>query len=366
MTERRPLTVLTSVDPVLRDSVAMGLVTDSTSTVVLRHDIVEDGMGGALRRLVLDGHGVVEDVTVPLEHACLSCAVREDAVPVLRRLAGDGRWDAVALALPVSAEPLPVVRALAGETERGGLLEHVRLAPVVAAVDLDTAVHDVLGDDLLTERDLALTADDLRSVGEALVAQLGHADLVLTTGDAASSRQASDLLDHLRAADGHRVDGLHELDVRRLLAGRHDVRTGELRLDPLSATPVLTVSSTGVWTIELSSARPFHPERLLEGVASLGEGRIRGRGVFWVANRPGSACGWDGVGGQLSVGDLEPWGPRVPFTRLVITGVDDDAPRLREAFDELLLSDAEMRRGLGAWLGREDVLEPWLGERSTT
>ncbi|WP_246855003.1 CobW-like GTP-binding protein [Cellulomonas sp. Y8] len=146
-----PLLVLATVDPLLRDAVAFGVVVDRPRTVVLRHDIVDGPDGGGIRRVVADASGVVEDVLVPLEHACLSCSVREDAVPTLERLARDPRWDAVLLALPVSAESLPVTRALGWAVRRGGGLRSLRLAGVVAALDLATLEHDLLGDDLLDE-----------------------------------------------------------------------------------------------------------------------------------------------------------------------------------------------------------------------
>ncbi|EYR64597.1 cobalamin biosynthesis protein CobW [Actinotalea ferrariae CF5-4] len=366
MPHRLPLTVLAGIEPVLRDLAVMHVLADVPDAVVVRHDITDGPTGdGELRRVVQDARGVLEDERLELEHACLSCAVREDALPVLRRLAEEGRWGAVVLALPVSGESLPVARTLAQHLRAGRDLARYRLAPVVATVDLDTVVEDVLGDDLLDERGLALTSADRRSVGEALAAQLAHADVVVATREGSTWPHAgSDLVDHLRARDGLRVDGLHGLDLPRLLTGRHETGQGEARLDPLLATAPHRTSPSGVWTLELTSPRPFHPERFVEHVGRLGCGRVRGRGVFWVANRPDSVVAWDGAGGQLSVGELGTWGRRTPFTRLVLTGTGDERPALREAFEEILLTDAEMHRGLGAWLDREDVLEPWLGARS--
>lgn len=365
---RLPLTVLAGIDPVLRELAVMNVLADAPGTVVVRHDISDGPSGdGELRRVVQDARGVVEDVRLELEHTCLSCAVREDALPVLRRLAEDGRWTAVALALPVSGESLPVARTLAQHTRSGGDLARYRLAPVVVTVDLDTVVEDVLGDDLLDERGLALTSSDRRSVGEALSAQLAHADLVLTTRESTTwPHTGSDLVEHLRARDAVRVDGLHALDVPRLLAGHHDTRRGERRLDPLLATAGRRTSPSGVWTLELTSTRPFHPERFVEHVGRLGCGRVCSRGVFWVANRPDSVVAWDGAGGQLSIGEIDEWGRRTPYTRLVLTGTGDERPALRDAFEEILLTESEMRRGLAAWLDREDVLEPWLGARSAS
>ncbi|HEY0187631.1 MAG TPA: GTP-binding protein [Cellulomonas sp.] len=374
MPARKPLIVLATVDPVLRDSVAFGIVVDHPRTVVLRHDIVDGPDGGGIRRVVVDGSGLVEDLMVPLEHACLSCSVREDAVPTLERLARDPRWDAVLLALPVSAEPLPVTRALGWATRRGGALPSLRFASVVAATGLATVEEDLLGDDLLDERGLALTEDDRRSVGEALAAQLGYADVVLVADDAADVDDlgglddpavGSDLIDHVRAADSLRVDGLYALDVPALLASTHDGRAAELRLDPLHAAPVPGAPTrNGVWTLELASDRPLHPERLVAEVARLGDGRLRSRGHFWVPSRPDSVCVWDGAGGQLSIGALGRWGRTAPGTRLVLTGVEDVRAELLAAFEDVLMTAEEYAAGLHPWLGRDDVLAPWLGDRS--
>jgi G3E family GTPase len=360
----KPLLVLATVDPLLRDAVALGVVVDRPRTVVLRHDIVDGPDGGGIRRVVADAGGVVEDVLVPLEHACLSCAVREDAVPTLERLARDPRWDAVLLALPVSAESLPVTRALGQGSRRGGP-RGLRLAGVLAALDLATFADDLLGYDLLAERGLALTEDDGRSVGEALAAQVGHADVVLVAGDPVEHPVASDLLDHVRAADGRRVDGVYGADVDALLRGTHDVVVGDRRLDPSYAAPVPGAPTAhGVWTLDLRADRPMHPDRLVADVARLGQGEYRSRGHFWVPTRPDSVCGWDGAGGQLSVGAVGSWGRRTPVTRLVVTGIEDVRADLLAAFEDLLLTPAEHARGLGPWLGAPDVLAPWLGDRA--
>jgi hypothetical protein len=175
-TNRRSLSVLVAVDPVLRDAAAASLTLTTPGVAVVRHDLRP--ADGTVRRVVVDADGVVEDEIVPLAHACLSCSVREDAVPTLARLAGDGRWTDLVLALPVTAEPLPVTRALSALTEPDGELAHLRLASTVAVVDLDALPTDLLGDDLVDERGIALTEDDERPVGEALAAQLEQVDLV--------------------------------------------------------------------------------------------------------------------------------------------------------------------------------------------
>ncbi|WP_454855186.1 GTP-binding protein [Promicromonospora soli] len=369
-----PVSVLATTDPVLRDSALFGLLMDAPGVVAVRHDIYE----GHLRRVVQDAGGVVEDVLVPLEHACLSCAVREDAVPTIARLARDGRWTHVLLALPVSAEPLPAARALAAETMPGGDLAHTRVATSFTVVDVDTLQQDLFGDDTLVERGLELTLDDERSVGEALAAQIEQADLVVTSSS--PSPTTSGLLDRLRGAGTRRVDGLHALSAVDLGAATHSPSRAEHRAHPLGAVAV--AGSAGVpedrsWTLELRSALPFHPERLLDGIEDLSSGGLRARGVFHVADRPGLACLWDGAGGQLAVADLGPWSEvcagTAPHTRIVVVGVADDRgpgagvvderQRLRKAFHAALCTPEEMAAGV-EWLWREDHLAPWLGARS--
>ncbi len=374
-----PVSVLASTDPVLRDSALFGLLMDGPGVVAVRHDLHAD----YLRRVVLDATGVVEDVLVPLEHACLSCAVREDAVPTIARLARDGRWSLVLLALPVSAEPLPAARALAAEAAPSGRLAHTRVATSLAVVDVDTLQHDLFGDDTLVERGLELTADDERSVGEALAAQIEQADLVVTSGNEPASATASGLLDRLRGAGTRRVDGLHALSAADLAAGTYSPARAERRAHPLGALAIADaggVPEDRSWTLELRSQLPFHPERLLDRIEDLSSGGLRARGVFHVADRPGLACLWDGAGGQLAVADLGPWSEvcagTAPHTRIVVVGVADDRraggsgrgvlderQRLREAFHAALCTPEEAADGV-EWLWRKDHLAPWLGARS--
>ncbi|PRZ02892.1 G3E family GTPase [Isoptericola sp. CG 20/1183] len=366
------LSVLVSTDPVLRDTTAASLALTSPGAVVVRHDLLPDD--GALRRVVVDATGVIEDVTVELEHACVSCSVREDAVPTLARLAWTGRWTDLVLALPVTAEPLPVGRALAAHTDAGEVLEDLRFTATVAVVDLDRVEADLLGDDLVDERDLALTPDDERPLGEALAAQLEQVDVVVTTGD---DPTGAGLVDRLRARDSRRIDGLHELDVTELAACRHDSVAAEGRAHPLGARNPHRSSSDPAdrsWSLLLKSRRPFHPERLLEQIEHLGTGPVRSRGVFHVPDRPDSVCLWDGAGGALCVADLGTWqevaGNRPPVTRILVVGAGepDEArstrDRILDAFGEALATGAEVDDGGLRWLGREDVLEPWLGART--
>jgi G3E family GTPase len=364
---RLPVTAVTAVDAASRDAAVLSVQLDAPDAVVVRHDLTGAGQG-LLRRVVSDGTGVLEDAVVPLEHACLSCAVREDLLPTLVRVAELGRWRAALLALPLASEPVPVVRGLLGLL--GGpagaaraVRERLHLTGVVAAVDGATAVHDLLGDDLLDERDLEHGDDDARSVGEVLARQVRAADLVLAPG---ADDRARTLLEHLALPGTVDVRHASETGAGHLLHPRHDPAASRRWDDPRAVAPSGAPADHGVWTRDQHDWRPAHPDRLRDHLEALAGGRLVGRGRFWLPSRPGAVGVWDGAGGQLSVGDAGPWGATgvdvARSTRLVVTGLDEDPSRVSEAFDASLLTDAELAQGLARWAGRSDGFEPWMGE----
>ncbi|WP_432540791.1 GTP-binding protein [Kineococcus sp. SYSU DK002] len=345
-----PVTVLTSMDPVLRDSATAAALWGEPGTALLRYDLLP----GALHRLVTEFGGVVEDVTVPLEHACLGCALREDVLPTVAAIARSGRFTRLVLALPVAAEPLAALQALAHGVDGGDdLADLVTVGGVVSVVGGPGLLDDLLGDELLADGD--------RAVGEVLAHQLDEADLVLVDGTL--PQRSAVLLDHV-TAPGCTVADLLAADAADLLAPRRVATAEPLRRSDLRAVrPSGAGDRLGVFTLDLRTPAPLHPQRLLDEIEAVGAGRLRARGVFWVPSRPDVACAWDGAGGQLSIGAIGQWdtpGGERPRTRLVVTGVDEgDAERVSAAFARILATPAETR----GWTAREDGLEPWLGDR---
>lgn len=350
-----PVAVLSGIDPVLRESLLASLLLDAEGIVALRYEV--DPRASALRRLIVAADGVIEDELVHLDHPCASCAMREDAVPTLARLATTAGVTAVLLAPPLSAEPSIVAGTLRPHQERW------HLSAAVTAVDFASARADLLGDDTLAERGLQWAAGDARGVGEALAAQVEYADVLVVEGKA--DGPGGELLEHLRAPEQRLVHGTFALTARELLAGTLDHMLGLRRRDVRYVEPYGGPIAHGTWTLDLCSERPFHPDRLLENIEQLGAGRLRGRGRFWVPDRPDSICQWDGAGGQVSIGAVWRAGRELPTTRLVVTGIEPaDRARVRDAFGHSLLTAEEWEAGLGPWLGTEDRLAPWLGARS--
>lgn len=348
-----PALLLAATDAVVRDTALMCLLTDMPGAVGLRYDLLP-GSPGRARRVTMSATGVDEDVLIDLDHTCVTCGTNEDIVAAganaVSRLGGSSLIVANPLAAPTHA----TARVMSGA---------FRLAAVLAACDTAAIPDDLFGDDLLSERGLHLTPDDNRAVGQALVAQLGHADFLLTAHTRPTGI-GSELLDHVRAADSHRVDGFTEADLSILLAHDHHVDTGMQRIDPLCIVPEARPGEGTVWTLHLRTDRPFHPERLQAHMPDLALGGTFNRGHFWLATRPFTACAWEGVGGQLSIGAIGDWGPRTPRTHLAFTGTGRKVrQQVVEAFETSLLTVDEMQAGPHAWMDLADDYDPWLGSR---
>lgn len=350
---RTPVVLLTGVDREAMTAAMVGLQFDLPAAVAVRHHIDVDR--SVLQRIVSDVTGIVEQVEIDLEHACVSCAIREDVLPTLERLARSGRWSTILAHLPVGAEARQVCSVLAWDTR---LARHLRVSGVVAALGGPGVVEDLLGDDLLAERGVHTSESDRRGLGEVAAAMVEYADVVVTDGLAAPA--GAELLAALAAPDATLVIGVEHLDAAALASSRHRHARADAWTSPSSLEPLPARDWKHVWRRELVSPLAFHPDRLLDDLERLGGGRHRSRGCFWLPTRPDRVLVWDGAGGQLSIGTGDPWGTRPPMTRLVLTGVGTPPGELAEAFGSMLLTPDEAAAG-GSWRTAEDGFEPWLG-----
>jgi hypothetical protein len=212
---RRPVVLVTGVDPDAMATAMVGLQFDLPRAVAVHHRIDVDRQ--VLTRTVSDLSGVVEHVETELEHACVACAIREDIVPTLERLARDGRWESVVALLPVGATAPQVCSVLSRDPR---LARVVRVSAVMVAVRSELVVSDVLGDDLLAERGHHTSHEDRRGVGEVLASMVEFADVVVA--DDVLRPPAFELLRALARPDVLvQADGPHHLAAQELLGHLH-------------------------------------------------------------------------------------------------------------------------------------------------
>lgn len=348
------ISILATLDPVIRSSLAFQLATDAPDTVVITHDVLD----GEVRHVASGTCGVVEQMSEPLEHACLSCAVREDVIPTLVRLRAEGCWSHAVVALPVTADPAPLLRALDFELGKAGALHGARFGSTVAALDSAALVDDAFSDDLLVDLDLALDPDDDRVLAEAVGPIVSVADVVLLLDDEEVSTEARALASHLRGEGSSITQAtLGEVDASRLLARRGRPSDALARVSPLHRPHKATRDDGGVWTLVLDSQQAFHPQRLRDNMRRLADHPVQARGHFWVASRPHGVCVWESAGRQLRVGEHGRWpSARQRRTHLRITGMGQERAEITQAFSDALLRPGEQ---LSA---DADTLDDWFPE----
>ena len=353
-TAKVPVILISGVasDPMFQATISMQL--DLPDAVVVRHELDPDRE--LLVRTVSDADGIIERLEIDVEHACTSCATREDVVPTLERLAASGRWRTIIAQLPVTAEPMQVCRLISFSPQSA---PHVRIAATVVALDGSSVTADLLGDDLLVERGLPVRDDDERGVGETAVGLIEYADVVAAIGE--PSTAAWELLHALARPGAQLTNSCAELDASALAAGVHDHEAAEEWVAVVRRQPLPNVGGEQAWLLEISSERPLHPERLQQTIVQLGGGARRSRGCFWLPSRPTQVCQWDGAGGMVSIGPADRWDGTGPLTRIVVVGLDDGRDQLAEAFAACLLTDQELAERGRYWELDSDGFEPWLG-----
>ncbi|SCF57696.1 hypothetical protein GA0115280_100917 [Streptomyces sp. Cmuel-A718b] len=84
-----PVVIVCGLHSEARGEVVAGLLRDVPHSVALHHDL-STATGGTVRRSLRDAGGELASGEAPLVNECACCALREDLVPELERLAGDG------------------------------------------------------------------------------------------------------------------------------------------------------------------------------------------------------------------------------------------------------------------------------------
>lgn len=349
-----PVILISGIAEAPMAAATVGLQWDLPLAAVVRHEV--DVERGVLIRTVSDAGGIIERVVTDVEHACVNCAIREDVVPTLERLAADGRWQSLIAHLPISAEATQVCRVIGCHPARA---PHIRVSAVIVALDGATITPDLTSDDLLTERGLPVREEDQRGVAETAAAMVEYADVVLAVdGTDATGRG---LIANLARPGTVVADSASTLDAAGLVAGVHSHEHSEDWVRVVRRAPLPARLDPAAWVIDFASDRPLHPDRLHERIEQLGRGGHRSRGCFWLPSRPTQVCQWDGAGGMVSIGVDDQWDAGGPLTRIVIVGIGDDRESLLDAFTSCLLTDAELADRGRFWDVDADGLEPWLG-----
>ncbi|MFF4347624.1 GTP-binding protein [Streptomyces sp. NPDC001530] len=155
------------------------LLTAVPGSVALHHDLAT-AAAGTVVRTVRDRTGVLSAGEAPLVNDCACCALREDLLPELERLADAGLARLAIVELWDSVEP----KAMAEVVAASGLT----LTGVITAVDPALLLPYLGNGDDLADGGLAAAATDQRTVADTFARQLEYAPVLAV----ADSEEADD------------------------------------------------------------------------------------------------------------------------------------------------------------------------------
>ncbi|MEV7888758.1 CobW family GTP-binding protein [Streptomyces sp. NPDC002817] len=359
------------------------LLADVPGSVVLHHDLAT-AAAGTVVRTIRDASGILAAGEAPLVNDCACCALREDLVPELRRLADDGLTRLAVVELWDSVEP----KAMAEVVTAGGLT----VTGVVTAVDPALVLPYLGNGDDLADRGLAAAATDQRTVADTFARQLEYAPVLAVADSEEADDEDRELLAQLHPTArqvpiGHADPAAVEPGARpdaqpsarsplaaAALAG-FDVEAAAAAQHPACALLPTEADAHGVSTLVWHRCRPFHPERLYEALEDITCAAARSRGRFWLADKPDVLLHWDAAGGALCVESVGPWLASLPDAawemvppvrraaaamdwhpehgdccqHLVFTSPALDRDGLERLLEHCLLTDTEYAAGRDAW-----------------
>ncbi|MDH6108429.1 G3E family GTPase [Kitasatospora sp. MAP12-15] len=384
-----PVVVVGGLHEAERRQAVLELLADCEGAVVLHHDLNRAGEGRVYRG-VWDTSGPLGDAHLPLTNDCPCCALREDLLPELRKIAEAGHHRLAVVELWGGSDPHPLVEVIAGgEVGDRCMHEVVEVVGVITAVDPLRVVPELSVSDELSEHHLHTSADDDRTLAEALAHQIEYANVLAVSvpREAAGSEELHAGLAMLRqlrpTARAVRL-GTGTL-AAAALAG-FDVEDARDRVNPALALLPQTADEAGVATLVWERRQPLHPGRLYEALDQLVPAAQRSRGRFWLANRPDLMLAWDAAGANLAVEECGPWlatlpdaawelypparraaaaldwdpvhGDRVQQLSFTAEGLDVDG--ITELLDSCLLTEAELAAGEPGWKALPDAFEELL------
>ncbi|MFE0498155.1 CobW family GTP-binding protein [Streptomyces albidoflavus] len=363
MTGALPVAIVAGLHADARRAAVEELLRTVEGSVALHHDLATAATG-TVRRTVRDRSGELGAGDTPLVNDCACCALREDLVPELRHLAGDGRTRLAVVELWDSVEPQAMAEVVAAH---GG--EELTVTAVMTAIDPALILPCLGNGDDLAESGLAAARTDQRTVADTWARQLEYAPVLAVAESEEADDEDRALLAQLHPTARHVPIGSDEL-ARFTFAG-FDPEAASVAQHPACALLPQEADEAGVATTVWHRDRPFHPGRLFAALEDLACAAARSRGRFWLADRPDTLLVWDCAGGALCVEEAGPWLAALPDAawemvppvrraaaaldwhpahgdrcqHLVFTSPGLDSDGLVRLLDSCLLTEEEFRAG---------------------
>jgi G3E family GTPase len=335
-----------------------------------------------------------DEKMVEMHNGCICCTLREDLLLEVRRLADEGRFDALLIESTGISEPLPVAETFTFADEQGRSLSDVaRLDTMVTVVDGRSFLRDWQQAQDLKDRGLELSPEDDRTVTDLLVQQIEFADVIVLNKTDVMKPQEIKVLEAVLHTLNRSARIIHS--AFGAVAVDDVIGTGLFSMEKAQQAPgwlqVLRGQETsekdeyGISSFVFRADRPFHPARFFELLAIEWPGVLRVKGFFWLASRMDFVGLVQRAGGLVRHEPAGTWWATVPpaewpmddearqellarwhpqwgdrHQEIVIIGRKMNAAELREALDVCLLTDVEMEAGPMAWAALPDPFPRWV------
>lgn len=367
-----------------RAGLRVAVIVNDMSEINIDAQLVRSG-GAELSR--------VNEQLVEMSNGCICCTLREDLLIEVTALARAGRFDYLLIESTGISEPLPVAETFTFADEDGvSLGDLARLDTMVTVVDAGSFFNDFLSIDLLSDRNMEVSAQDERSIVDLLVDQIEFANVIIINK---IDRVTAAELARLEAALTHlnpRADIVHatwgHVELHRI------INTGRFDFDEAAQAPgwmqVLRgeeqpeTEEYGIGSFVYRAHRPFHPQRFWEYLNADWGTVLRSKGLFWLASRHDEVGIWSQAGGigrtepgglwwasvpqtewpddleeRMAVLEMwqEPWGDR--RQEIVVIGMELDKEQISAHLDACLLNDDEIAAGPEAWRHYCDPFGSW-------
>lgn len=336
-----------------------------------------------------------EEKLVEMQNGCICCALREDLLLEVSKLAREGKFDYLVIESTGISEPLPVAETFTFEDAEGkSLSDLARLDTMVTVVDAANFLREYERADFLKDRGQALGENDQRTIADLLIEQVEFCDvIVLNKLDLVSSAQKERLKAILNALNP-RADIVEAsfgkvaldkvLDTQKF--NFEDAAKSPKWLKELRGEHVPETEEYGISSFVFRARKPFHPTRLwnLVNDNSFWKGVLRSKGFFWLATRMKMVGEWAQAGGSINLSPAGAWWASVPKSmwgvddetrreiesnfvgkhgdrrqELVFIGVEMDKSYLISRLEEALLAPEEMAMGEAAWEQYFDPFPEW-------
>nr|WP_244882899.1 GTP-binding protein [Gordonia desulfuricans] len=399
---RTPVILVAGLDPAAGARVADALVVAGTTLV--HHDLGAVASGRVMRTVRsvdLDGAETETVTEVTLEHGCVSCTLRLDLLPLLRRLHRRESVETIVVHLDSLLEPEAVCWAVEHVTvsDMPGFVD----GPAGRDVEVSATIACLAESDWLTSATGEITVgeaglgavDDERTLAQVAVGQVAFADALVVQGADAMMRdrwETARLMAVLRrlAPGAPMIMEIAQRPLTALMATQllraipDGARRGRIDgpHDPLLRGQPPLEPECGVGMVEFAADRPFHPDRLHAAFDALLDGVVCARGRLWLANRPDEALWLESAGEALQVSAGGPWlaamdeedlaavdperramaglrwhpefGDR--HSAVVVLCHRADPDEITRALQAACLDDAEMADGQALWMAYPDPL----------